>query len=427
MGKILLDYVFPISVITPTPEASTAFLKQVCVVAKPKSGQEGNVGDMFLCTSMSAVAVRTDNTNAQQLFNAGMNRVFILLANNLDLESALEDKLGEFYTLLISDDYDDDDLSQAITVAGVKASVKIQDILYTAKDEGEDGSDITITYVNDGTGGAETVGVSGSAITVHMQTGVSTADNIRDAIEASGPADALVDLTVDSGDESDVQSAASSTPLTGGVDEEVDDDTGLSVGAYDGVIGVSTQDSDVASAQSAIEKRCVFISNSSNKAKNLFFAFGSLLANPSDWTNQQYITMPFAEDVDELGEAEAFFDDKVSFVIEDDEFGTRLGLFCVGGRAIVAPYILKNLQVNLQSRALSWISGNQPQYNIKEATLLETRLQQDVINEFIALNWITAGVVEITLVEDNFVANGSINVAEPKALWRVFSEMRQTL
>jgi hypothetical protein len=53
--------------------------------------------------------------------------------------------------------------------------------------------------------------------------------------------------------------------------------------------------------------------------------------------NQQYITMPFADDVGSLGEAETLFDDKISFVISDDEFGKKLSLFCAGGKAIAAP------------------------------------------------------------------------------------------
>ena len=38
MAKILLDYFFPITAISPTPQASTAFLKQVLAVVKPKVG-----------------------------------------------------------------------------------------------------------------------------------------------------------------------------------------------------------------------------------------------------------------------------------------------------------------------------------------------------------------------------------------------------
>lgn len=44
MAKILLDYVFPITVLENIPAASTAFLKQVGVVVKVKSGQEAKIG-----------------------------------------------------------------------------------------------------------------------------------------------------------------------------------------------------------------------------------------------------------------------------------------------------------------------------------------------------------------------------------------------
>src|SRR4051812_19090235 len=109
--KFLLDYVFPISVITPTPEASTAFLKQVCVIAKPKSGQEGNVGQIYECSTMAEVAARTDNTNAQQLFNAGMSKVYVLLSDDLDVADYLADgAASDFYTVLVSDDFGDADM-----------------------------------------------------------------------------------------------------------------------------------------------------------------------------------------------------------------------------------------------------------------------------------------------------------------------------
>jgi hypothetical protein len=138
--------------------------------------------------------------------------------------------------------------------------------------------------------------------------------------------------------------------------------------------------------------------------------------------------MPFDDLIDTLGEANSLFDDRISFVLADDEFGKRLGLFACGGKAIVAPYIIKNLRIDLQSAALSWISGNQPAYTIKEATLLENRLREDVIVEdYIETGLISDGTISITLEDDNFVATGDINVAEPKALWRVVSEMRQTL
>lgn len=428
MAKILLDYVFPITLITPTPAASTAYLKQVAIVCKPKAGQEANVGQAFLCVSMTEVGVRTNNTNAQQLFNAGMSRCYVILSDDLQLSDVLTATLNQFWTLLISDDFDDDDLMTEYTVEEVKSFKKVQDILYTSKLTGTDGDDITITYTDTNTGGAASVSVSTHAITVSIEAGVTTAAAIAAAIAAHAPSNALVGCTVDTGDESDPQDAITAQTLTGGVDPVTVDGTGLDKGPFKGVVGASTQDPAVAADFAAVENQCCFLTSGTNKAKNMVFAFGSMLSNPTNWSNQQYITMPFDDDIDELGEANSLFDDRISFVIHDDEFSNRLGFFAAGGKAIVAPYILKNLMVDLQSKALQWISANQPSYTLKNAALLETRLVEDVINQkYITLGWIEEGTVEILLIEDNFVASGFINVTEPKALWRVFSQMQATL
>lgn len=423
MAKILLDYVFPIAVITPTPAASTAFLKQVCVVAKPKSGQEGNVGSIYECTSMTQVEARTDNDEAQQLFNAGMSKVFILLSDDLDIEDALTENANEFFTVLVSSDYDDDDFDDDGDAA-VAASLVKGDLTFTAKTPGTGGNSITVVLTNDVSAGEEVAHASGNTISVKIAGGVSTATQIKTAIDDSVSASALISVAIAMGQGAVAQAAQTVANLAGGLAAT---GGGLEVGTFDGVIGVASDDTTFCAAQAVIENRCAFFKKTANGAKNMFYAFGSMLSNPSNWLNQQYITMPYDDEVDELGEATSFFDDKVSFVIADSEFGTRLGLFVCGGKAIVAPYILKNLRIDLQSSALTWISGNQPQYTMKEAALLETRLQEDVINLYITRKWIDAGVVEIALEEDNFVASGDINVSEPKALWRVFGEMRQTL
>ncbi len=105
----------------------------------------------------------------------------------------------------------------AAALSGSFASKQIQDILYTAKVPGTGGNSITITYVDDGTAGAETIGVSGNAITVHMEDGVSTAQQIATAVTGDTGAMALLgSVAVDSGDEDDPQAAVGSTPLTGG-------------------------------------------------------------------------------------------------------------------------------------------------------------------------------------------------------------------
>lgn len=427
MNKILLDYVFPITSVEPVPAASTLFLKQVCVVAKPKAGQEGNVGEVYACDSMSEVAVRTNNTNAQQLFNAGMSRVFILLADNLDLETPLSENGSDFFTVLISDDFTDDDLAEGILTPGVKAALQVQDVLFTAKTAGAVGNAITVAYIADAASGDEAlVSVTGTDIVVDIDPAATTAQTVADAIEASVGATALVDVAVDTGDEDDIQAVFTETPLAGGV-TEVTDAGGLQVGTFAGVVGISTQAEATATTHAAIANRAAFFSNATNKAKNMFFAFGSILSNFVNWLNQQYIAMPFDDGVEDLGDANGFFDDRVSFVLSDAQFGSRLALFAVGGKAVAAPYIVKNLQLDLQSRALQWIAANQPSYTRKEAALLETRLQEDVVNAYITRGWIAAGTVEISLENDNFVASGAINIAEPRALWRVFSELRQTL
>ncbi len=82
--------------------------------------------------------------------------------------------------------------------------------------------------------------------------------------------------------------------------------------------------------------------------------------------------------------------------------------------------------LDLQSAALSYISGNQPAYTRVQAALLEDELTK-AMNIYIARQDIEAGTVEVLLEEDNFVASGNINIAEPGALWRVFGEIRSTL
>lgn len=411
--NILLDYFFPITSISPTQAASTAFLKQVCVVALPKSGQEGNVGNIYECTTMTEVAARTDNTEAQQLFNAGMSKVNILLANDLYLESFLEGHESDFYTVLISSDFND----AAVTASAAALTIN-GDLTFTAVESGSPGNLITITFANTATAGAETCVVTDTDIVIGIQGGVSTATQIKAKYDATAAAVALATCSIVSGQDAAAQAAASEAPLAGG--------DGLFAGAFTGVIGLSSADDAFLATHAVIENRCAFHTTSGNKAKNMFYAFGKMLSNSLSWGNQQFITMPFADDVDTLGEANSLFDDKISFVIDDSEFGKRLGLFACGAKAITAPYIKRNLEIDIQSSALSYVSGNQPSYSKTHAALLEDELQK-VMQSYIDDLLIEDGTVEVLLEEDNFVAAGNMNIAEPKALWRIFGEIRQTL
>lgn len=409
MSKILLDYFFPISTITPTAQASTAFLRQVCVVVSPKVAVP--TGTPTLCTTMSQVEALTDNDEAQQLFNAGLSRVYILPMDDLNLSSAMASHAGNFFTLLISSDFDKDDVeaSQATLVDGA--------LTFTAVEAGWDGNDISVILSSGGTAGSEVVTVVGNEITVQIEDSVSTNAQIKAAIEADQDASALITASITSGQESTAQSTAVEANLSGG--------DGLTLGIFSGVTGISSPDQTFLTAQAVIERRCAFHTTAGNKAKNMFFAFGKLLSDQLNWLNQQYIQMPATDDVDTLGEATNLFDLKISFSLSDDEYGQRLGLFAAGGKAITAPYIQRNLEIDLQSEALSYISANQPAYSLTQASLLEDELQK-VVDDYISRQLITSGSAEVKLEQDDFVASGYFTIAEPTAFWRIVGQIQQS-
>lgn len=430
MAKFLLDYFFKITTINPTPAASTAFLKQVCLVVLPKAGQEGNVGTIYECTTAAQVAVRTDNVDATQLFNAGMSKVFILLANDLYLETFLDGQDTEFYTVLVSSDF----AAAAITptkatgtftvtsyanlVSGTDDSVTIDGVVFTAQTGAAVLGEATFQAAtsNDATAASLAAQINAHAVTaakvVASVVGAVVTLTAVDFYSTGNYALAYTD------NDTNVGITKSGTAMTGG--------DGLSAGSFGGVIGVWSSDLSLLADQAVIEKRCAFYGSSTNKAKNMCFAFGSLLSNSLSWKNQQYITMPFDDEIDTLGEAESLFDDKISFVLNDDEFGKRLALFACGSKAITAPYILKNLEIDIQSAALTYVSANNPDYTLTEAALIEDECQKVINEDYIATKLISSGKIEITLEEDNFVGAGRITVPTPKALWRIAGEMTQT-
>jgi len=423
--NILLDYFFPITAISPTPAASTAFLKQVCVVGKGPSS-----GVLTLCTSLaSAQALITSaagKAEIAKLFEAGLNRIYVLQSDDLDLADALEGHESDFYTLLLTSDYTDNEVAAGVSVAAVKASLVKANLTFQAVNGGTAGNSITIEFLDEVSAGEETAHAVGNDITVKIEDGVSTAQQIADAINDSISVRALISVAIASGQEATAQAAFAEDNLENGAEEVPGSGDGIDVGDFKGVVGVSSTDDAFLADQAAIENRAAFHTTSGNKAKNMFYAFGKLLSNSLNWLNQQYISMPLADDVATLGAANSLFDDKVSFVISDDEFSNRLALLACGGKAIVAPYIERNLELDLQSKALQYVSGNMPGYTNTQAALLEDELSK-VIDSYVEKQWIEVGKIEVKLEQDNFVASGYINIREPRALWRVFGEMRQTL
>ena len=433
MAKFLLDYFFKITAINPTPAASTAFLKQVLVVAAPKTGQSGNVGILYECTTMSQVLARTDNTEAQQLFNAGMSKVYLVLANDLGLEEFITAEQSKFFTILISSDFDEDDIittqasgnvtitSYANLLTTTPDTVSIDGTVFTAQ---SGAATLGAAVFQAATSNDLTAASLAAQINAHAVTSLKVLATVVGSIvtiTAINPGvggNAYTLAYTDNGG-GNIGATRSAATLTGG--------DGLFAGAFKGVIGVTSDDDDFLEDQAVIENRCAFFGNSTNKGKNMFFAFGSILANSLSWKNQQYITMPYSDSISDLGTAESYFDKKISFVLSDDEFGNRLALFACGSKAITAPYILKNLQIDIQSKALQYVSANQPDYTVTQASLIEDECQKVINERYIATKLISSGKIEITLEQDNFVASGRITVPTPKALWRINGELIQTV
>lgn len=95
------------------------------------------------------------------------------------------------------------------------ASLVLQDITYTAVVAGTPGNSDTVAYTTGGTAGSEVVSVVGSAVSVKIQSGVSTAAQVLSAINNSAAALAVVSASL-SGVATNVQTAPASGTLTGG-------------------------------------------------------------------------------------------------------------------------------------------------------------------------------------------------------------------
>ena len=78
----------------------------------------------------------------------------------------------------------------------VAAFLTIQDLTFIAVATGTGGNSITVQYTTGGTAGSEVVSVIGDAITVQIASGVSTAKQIADAVNASVAASALVSANI---------------------------------------------------------------------------------------------------------------------------------------------------------------------------------------------------------------------------------------
>lgn len=97
----------------------------------------------------------------------------------------------------------------------VKAVKVTQGLTLTAAAFGSAGNSITIAFTAGGTAGAEVVTVTGNAISVQIETGVSTVTQVRTAMQAAAACTALVTTTGTSGS---TVATASALPLLTGAD-----------------------------------------------------------------------------------------------------------------------------------------------------------------------------------------------------------------
>ena len=431
MGRdLLLDYAFPIEAIEALAEPSKAYLNRVCVIAKPKSGQESNVGTIYQCLSMAEVAVRTTNTNAQKLFDAGLTQCYVLLANNLDLATYLA-TAKTFFTVLISDDFDKDaiTISQAdgiatisafaALVAGTADTLTVGEIVFTAQatsavageatfqsatcNEATASSLATQINAHNGTKNLVIATAVGAVLTIKAKNAGSNGNNIVLAYNSNGSVGLVL------------------SGITAG---KLDGGAGLFLGNWSGVVGVSSDNLAFLEAQAMITKRTAFFGNATNGAKSMFFAFGKLLAGAT-WRNQQYVEMPVNDGIDTIAEALNLYDARISFVLNSDQYQNRLAFFANNRKAIVAPYLSELFQLMMQGWGVGYIALNQPAYTILQASLLEDYLAGEADKTFVQTNLIENISVKISLVENNFTASGNLQIAEPKALWRVNSVLTE--
>ena len=305
MRDVLLEYVMRIDALTPLPSASTAYLRKVLCVVKP--APEVPTGVITECLTKEGVQALT-TSNCWKLLDAGMNSIYVLPVEDLNIADILHETNKKFFTILIDGEFD-----------------TVEDLDY---------------------------------------------------------------------------------------------------GTFNGVIGWTNSDRETIKDFAWLRNNVGFYDKIENQSINMYWAFGKLLSATS-WKNQQYIEMPLASGVDTINEANLLFEDKISFVLTSEEYGNRLALFASNRKAVVAPYIYEEIQLNLQSKALQYIELNKPAYTEKQASLLEDTLQGMLDEKYVNREVIESASVAITLEDENFVATGDIAVAEPKALWRINATLRQ--
>ncbi len=188
--------------------------------------------NLYLTTQEGVLSLAS--ANGSEMIHAGVQKALDLQATNLNLPTGfLTNNPGNILlgaTILDATNVfggftDLTNLAgitegQFITGGQNTAEVAIQDITYTATIRGTAGNAITVQYTAGGVAGAEDVNVVGNAISVQIESGVSTADQVANALFGNGAAMALVFVEL-TGTPTDPQVTVGATSLVGGVNSVV--------------------------------------------------------------------------------------------------------------------------------------------------------------------------------------------------------------
>lgn len=200
---------------------------------------------------------------------------------------------------------------------------------------------------------------------------------------------------------------------------------------YSGVVSAAFDDNASATAYTAQDKYCAFLDDSgSPRSYGMYYAFAKLLSG-TFWRDQQYVEVVSSNvyAVDSLGDANNLFNSRVSFYLDDEEFGKRLGFFAAGGDGITAPYIDEEIKRILQSSGTNYLALNQP----KNITASRIRLQRRLNGEigtyieppYQYLDDTVENSITVTESNERFVVNGSLSTKVAEPIWRLRVEALQ--
>lgn len=155
---------------------------------------------------------------------------------------------------------------------------------------------------------------------------------------------------------------------------------------------------------------------------NLYYALGNLLSLDT-LDNRQYIELPVTDNVVELGDAEDLFNKRISLSTSDIDYGNRLSGFFVGGQPIIAPYVDKLLQLDLQAAGVTATNLYKPNMTASAVAKVRDYLYQKVIIKYINPDIIPNITLSLEVNDEGWVAKGKIALSEIKTLWRYSIEI----